>query len=237
MKAILFFLVLTGIFFWKVWAQGLLPIPADALAGMYHPFRDYFSSQYPQGVPYKNYILTDPVLQQYPWKWLAIDDWKNGKVPWSNPYNFSGTLLLANIQAGVFYPLNILFFIGEFSQIWTIYIIIQPVLSALFMYLWLKNNKLSFAASLFGGLTWAFASFNIVWLEWGNMGHAGMYLPLALLAIDKLPARSRQAPALAGGQVKWLLLLQLANQRIDNWQQLVNASNFIVCAGIVKILF
>src|SRR4030042_5141879 len=108
MKAILFFLALTGIFFWKVWIQGLLPIPADALVGMYHPFRDYYSNKFPNGIPIKNYILTDPVLQQYPWKWLAIESWKNGKIPWENPYNFSGTPLLANIQAGVFYPLNVL---------------------------------------------------------------------------------------------------------------------------------
>ena len=70
-------LVLTSaIFFWPVWWQGKLPIPADALVGLYHPFRDYFSDRFLQGVPYKNFILTDPVLQQYPWKWLVINDWK-----------------------------------------------------------------------------------------------------------------------------------------------------------------
>ena len=200
-----FFVVLSIIFFWKTWAQGLLPIPADALVGLYHPFRDYFADQFPNGVAYKNYLLTDPVLQQYPWKWLVMEQWKQGKVPLKNPYNFSGTPLLANPQSGALYPLNALFFLGPFPWMWTLYIVLQPVLAGLFMVLFLRSlrpstmssgpNGLSLTACMFGSFVWAFSSFNFVWLEWGNIGHSGMWLPLALRAIGGLQATSDKLQA------------------------------------------
>ena len=93
------FVLMSLSFFWPVWLKGKLPIPADALVGLYHPYRDYYAVNFPNGVPFKNYILTDPVLQQYPWKWLVMNDWRKGLIPLENPYSFSGTPLLANIQA------------------------------------------------------------------------------------------------------------------------------------------
>lgn len=195
------------LFFWPVWLKGKLPIPADALVGLYHPFRDYYAPNFPNGIPFKNYILTDPVLQQYPWKWLAMNGWKKGLIPLENPYSFSGTPLLANIQAGVFYPLNIFFIlINNFSLAWTIFIIIQPILASIFMYWWLKNKGIRGIPAVFGGLVWAFSSFNLVWLEWGNIGHAGLYLPLSLLAVDRLKVKSEKLKV----QWKWHLLLQFS---------------------------
>ena len=201
------FLLLPAIFFWRTFFYGLLPVPADALVGLYHPFRDYYAANYPNGVPFKNYILTDPVLQQYPWKWLAMDGWKKGLIPLENPYNFSGTPLLANIQAGAFYPLNILFiFINDFPLAWSVFIIIQPIMASLFMFLWLRGNGIKQMAAVFGGFVWAFSSFNLVWLEWGNIGHAGLWLPLALLAVDKLQKiMSRKQKT-----IKWQAILQIA---------------------------
>ena len=71
---------------------------------------------------------------------------------------------------------------------------------------WLENNGIRRMAALFGGLVWAFSSFNLVWLEWGNIGHAGLYLPLALLAVDNLQkAMSRKQKTM-----KWHALLQFS---------------------------
>ncbi|MEK9171201.1 MAG: hypothetical protein AAB823_00655 [Patescibacteria group bacterium] len=195
------------IFFWRTLFSGLIPIPADALVGLYHPYRDYYAVNFPNGVPFKNYILTDPVLQQYPWKWLVMNDWRKGLIPLENPYSFSGTPLLANIQAGVFYPLNILFIlISSFPTAWAIFIIIQPLLASIFMSWWLENNGIRRMAALFGGLVWAFSSFNLVWLEWGNIGHAGLYLPLALLAVDNLQKSMSRKQKI----MKWHALLQFS---------------------------
>ena len=77
-----FFILL--VFFLPVF-QGKLPIPADALVGLYHLYPDFYADKYPSGIPYKNFLLTDPVLQQYPWKKFAISQLKQGQIPWLNP--------------------------------------------------------------------------------------------------------------------------------------------------------
>src|SRR5260221_691643 len=104
-------IILTVIIFFRPFLfQGKLPIPADTIVGLYHPFRDLYAKEYPRGIPFKNFLITDPVRQQYPWKWLAIDNEKKGNIPLWNPYAMGGAPLLGSLQAGVFYPLNILLF-------------------------------------------------------------------------------------------------------------------------------
>src|SRR5438067_96109 len=106
---LLFFII--AAFFSPFIVQGKLPIPADTIVGLYHPFRDLYAKQYPNGIPFKNFLITDPVRQQYPWRNLAMDSIKNLELPLWNPYAFAGTPLLANFQSAVFYPLNVLLFL------------------------------------------------------------------------------------------------------------------------------
>lgn len=174
------------IFFWQFFLKGLLPIPSDTIVGLYHPFRDLYAKDYPNGIPYKNFLITDPVRQQYPWKKLSIDALKKGELPLWNPYEMAGKPLLANFQSGVFYPLNILFFVLPFNTAWSLLIIIQPLLAIYFTYLFLRNLKLSEISSLFGGFVFAFSGFSIAWLEWGNILNTAIWLPLTLLSIDKI---------------------------------------------------
>lgn len=182
---VILFVILAGVFFYPTILQGKLPVPADALVGLYHPWRDLYAGQYPRGIPFKNFLITDPVRQQIPWRKIAIDQWKEGKIPWWNPYSFSGTPLAANIQTAAFYPMNILFFLFDFQIAWTILIILQPVLAGLFFYWFTRSKGFSGSASLFGGIAWSFSGFMIAWMTWGTIGHVALWLALILLAIDK----------------------------------------------------
>lgn len=164
----------------------LIPLPADALVGMYHPYRDYFAKDYPRGIPYKNSLITDPVRQQYPWKYLSIENWKQKKIPYWNPYSFSGTPLLANIQSGAFYPLNIIFFLFPFATAWGFYLYVQFLLGGWFMFLYLNNLKIRQEASLIGSLAFIFSGAFITWGWWGNIIHTLLWLPLLLLCVDKV---------------------------------------------------
>src|SRR3990172_7137742 len=125
---IVLFIFLVLFFFKPVLFENKLPIPSDTIIGLYHPFRDLFSKDYPNGIPFKNSLITDPVRQQYPWRELAISLEKKFELPLWNPYNLSGTPLLANMQSGALYPLNVLFFIFPFSLAWSLLIIFEPVL-------------------------------------------------------------------------------------------------------------
>jgi len=166
--------------------ENKLPIPADTIIGLYHPFRDLYSEDYPNGIPFKNFLITDPVRQQYVWRELAISLEKKLELPLWNPYSFSGTPLLANMQSAIFYPFNILFFLLPFEIAWSILIMLQPLLAGIFLYLYLNNLKTNKWASLLGAIAFSFSGFSVAWMEWGTVLHVGLWLPLALLAIDKI---------------------------------------------------
>src|SRR5680860_1492629 len=87
---ILLLVIIVLVFFKSFVVSGKLPIPADTIVGIYHPFRDYYSKEYPRGIPFKNFAITDPVRQQYPWKNLSIDLLKKGEFPLWNQYSFGG---------------------------------------------------------------------------------------------------------------------------------------------------
>ena len=181
----LFFLIIVAIFFRSVFG-GYLPIPADTIVGLYNPYRDFYSKMYSRGVPYKNFLITDPVRQQYPWRNLAVSLEKDFQLPLWNPYNFSGIPLLANYQSAPLYPLNIFFFLLSFNNAWTLLVILQPFLAGLFLYFYLRNMRLHVIPSLLGGITFAFSGFGIAWMEWNSVLQVALWLPLVLLAKEKL---------------------------------------------------
>lgn len=183
---ILLLVIIPVIFFRPLIFNEKLAMPVDTLVGLYHPFRDLYVVNYPNGIPFKNFLITDPVRQQYPWRELVISIEKKNQLPVWNPYSSSGTPLLANQQSAAFYPLNILFFILPIDIAWNILIILEPILAGLFLYIYLKNLKINTWAAFLGGFVFAFCGFSIAWLEWGTILHVGLWLPLILLAIDKI---------------------------------------------------
>ena len=207
---ILCIFLFSAIFFRQTIFQGKLPIPSDTLVGMYHPWLDFIAKEYPSGMPYKNFLITDPIRQQIPWRKLAIESIKKGNInPW-NPYAFSGTPLATNIQSGFFYPLNVVFFFLPFPVAWTVLIILQQILSGIFFYLFLKISiKLSPYASLFGALCFMFCGFSTVWLTWGTIGQTLLWLPLLLVLFDILLTTSETKKRIA---VSVSLSLVLATQ-------------------------
>lgn len=182
------------VFFYKTIFQGLLPVPSDTLVGMYHPWRDVYAHTFQNGVPFKNFLITDPIRQQIPWRKQVIDALKNKKLPLWDATSFSGVPLLANIQSGALYPLNILFFVFPFSTAWTILIISQPLLAGIFLYLFLRHKKLDPISSLVGSVCFAFSGFSISWLTWGTMVSTILWLPLSLLAFEKIHESSKKTP-------------------------------------------
>ncbi len=180
------------IFFKPFWLEGKLPVPADTIVGLYHPWRDFFVKDYPQGIPFKNFLITDPVRQQYVWRNLSIQALRSGQWPFWNPYNFSGAPLSANFQSASFYPLNILFFLLPFSLAWSHLIVLEPFLAGIFLYFYLRNLRLNQWASLLGAVVFSFSGFAIAWLEWNTVLHTALWLPLILLATDKILTRERK---------------------------------------------
>jgi hypothetical protein len=184
--AILLVFVVCLVFFYPTFVKGLAPVPADTIIGLYHPFRDLYVKSYPNGIPFKNFLITDPVRQTYIWKELMVNIWQTGQLPLWNPYEMAGKPLLANFQSGVFYPLNIILFLKPFSTFWSIFILSQSFLCAFFLYLYLTNRKLDNKAAAVGAIAFSFSGFSISWLEWGTILHTVLWLPLLLYFIDRI---------------------------------------------------
>lgn len=224
------FFLLVGVFFYPTLIQRKLPVPADSLVGLYHPWRDLYAKDYPRGIPFKNFLITDPVRQQIPWRKIISEQWKDNNLPIWNPYNFSGTPLAGNIQAAAFYPFNLLFLLFNFPVAWTLLIILEPLLSGLFFYFYLRSLRLDYLVSFFGAVVWSFSGFSIAWLTWGTIVHASMWLPLALLAIEKILS---DKPT----KVIWWLILLTASISFAFFAGHVQVAGYIFILSCIYALF
>jgi len=181
---VLFLFLLTIFVFRKATFGNLAPIPVNFMAFWYEPFKSQIWPGYPLGIPHKA-VGADIFRNLYPLKSLVMNLLTSGQWPLWNPYNFSGTPLLANFQTSVFYPFNLFYFFLPFLDAWTITIVIQPFLAGLFMYLFVRSLKISRLGSLFSAISLALLPFLIVWYEHGIFGHTLLWLPLILFAIEK----------------------------------------------------
>lgn len=219
--------LLTFLFFVPHLLMGRIPFPADAFLALYHPARDISLDGFSPGtIPAKNPLITDPILQAYPWRKLVINNLKEGLLPLWNPYSFSGQPLLANIQSSPFSIFNLLFLIFNFNIAWAVTLILPSILTTFFMFLFLRNLKLSRTASIFGAFVLPFTGFFIAWLSWGSIVATVMWLPLILLAIARLT--SKVSPL-------WFLVLVFAISQVflsGHWQ----AGSYVLVAGLLFLL-
>jgi len=178
-------LIVVSLFFFYPIFEGKIPFPGDLLVGNYSPYRENsYAGFQPGGVPHKAQG-PDVVRQLFPWKHLAIESYREGQIPLWNPYNLSGNPLMANFQSGVFYPLNVVF-LPNFLTGWALFVLSIPILASFFTYIFLRELNVGRKASIFGAISFAFSSYMTVWMEYGNVGHTFLWLPLALFFTERL---------------------------------------------------
>lgn len=206
-------LIVVAIFFYPVWLKQEVPIPGDMIVGVYFPWLDY-KWGYPIGVPVKNPITTDVVSFTFPMQMLAIDLMKQGHWPLWNPLILTGTPLLANFQSAPFSPTNFLYFIFDKLDAWSLQIMTQIFLAALFLYFLLREFGRSKIASILGGLFFAFAGFMMIWMEWNGHSLTAAFFPLIIFLVIKW---------LKTGKIIWgsLLSLSLALQILSGYPQII----------------
>jgi len=176
---ILAFVAVSLIFFYPIF-KDKVPFPGDLLVGEYVPYNSYnFLGYAPGGYPNKGQDF-DVLRLLYPEKEFSIRMLKSFEFPLWNPYNFSGNPHLASLQSGSFYPLNVIFFIFPYLTAWTIFILLQPILTGIFSFLFARELKLGIKSSIFSALVFAFSSYSIVWTEYGNIGHSIAWMPFAM---------------------------------------------------------
>ncbi len=224
----LMIVILVVLFFYSVFLKGLVPIPADLIVGGYYPWLDYNWGRSTR-VPVKNPIISDAVSTIYPFKFIAAEMLKKGELPFWNYQMFSGYPLISNLFIGIFFPSFLFYLFFPAYIAWTFQVMLAPFLGCLFMYLYLRYLKLSKVSALIGSLAFGFGGFFLVWLEWNSPAITASFLPLLLLAQDKL---------LKGGsaRIKWGILfsMPLALQVFAGYIQIVLIS--LIALGLRFVL-
>ncbi|OGP36324.1 MAG: hypothetical protein A2X93_09615 [Deltaproteobacteria bacterium GWC2_56_8] len=89
------------------------------------------------------FLLTERDLGVYflPPRHLWVEILKNGEFPLWNPYSYSGHPLLATLQPGIFYPVNIILLIFPFDLAFNLSIVVHFFLAGIFTYALVRELK------------------------------------------------------------------------------------------------
>jgi hypothetical protein len=134
-------------------------------------------------------ILTgwEPVVQSYSWYNFAAVAIQQGVLPIWDPYRFSGSTFIGEMQTGLFYPLKFLVYFmplhanGLVSErVYNQLFVLTHLLAAVFMFFLARHLRLSPYASFVSGLAFSLGGFL------SNTGHphmldSGIWLPLIVL--------------------------------------------------------
>ena len=125
---------------------------------------------------------SDFVLWFYPWKRSIYDYvWSHWALPFWNPYVFSGTPLVANIQASMFYPLGFLFYLIPTKYAYGYTIIFHCMLGAIFMYVFVRSLSINRAGSFLAAVIFSYNGFFAAHMYAGHLTFVQNYIWIPLI--------------------------------------------------------
>jgi hypothetical protein len=146
-------------------------------------------------------ITGDNLQQNYPLHVLVGSALRHGQLPFWNPYIFSGTPLMADFNAGAFYPLMGLFVVLPDRAAWLATEIVLFAGIAIGMYVFLRALKLSTVACVLAAATYAFAGPVLSQVNHVDMTEGFLAIPWMLLAVLHI---------VRDGRWRWTILLGIA---------------------------
>lgn len=166
--------------------NGKILFPSNLLLSAYAPWKYEPLPEYPNGPPNKP-IGFDDIREFLPNRKLLAESLVKGILPLWNPYIYSGTPFMASFDTAVWYPLSWIAALLPLVDGWNFLVVVQPVLSLLFMYLLLRSMKFEPRVAAFGSFAYAFSGWMIVyWQEILVLEHSFLWLPLALYGSNRL---------------------------------------------------
>ncbi len=146
-------------------------------------------------------ITGDNLQQNYPLHILVGSMLRHGQLPFWNQYIFSGTPLMADFNAGAFYPLMGLFVVLPDRAAWiaTEAILFSGI--AVSMYVFLRALKLSTVACFLAAATYAFAGPVLSQVNHVDMTEGFVAIPWMLLAVHHI---------VRDGRWRWCIVLGIA---------------------------
>ncbi|QQG40344.1 MAG: YfhO family protein [Candidatus Levyibacteriota bacterium] len=224
---VIFFVIATGIIFRSYFISAQVPFPANLLVQFYQPWASYPKADYIIG-PTQKPLGFDSLRIFYPTRRIVVDQLSHAIIPLWNPYSFSGNVLHATYQSAVFFPLSFLFFILPPIDAWSVIVMLSPILTGVFTYLFLQELSLGKKASFFGAITYAFCGIMIVWWEEMFMAvYAMLVLPLVCYSIHRLYRNTKRLDFI-------ILFGALSSSIFAGWFQ---ATLYVFVCGLLWAIF
>jgi hypothetical protein len=135
LKGFIFLALLGLIFLWvgRAFLPGKVLLPLDIVTNLWPPWQ-----QPGTAVTVHNPLITDIVDYIYPVKAFVAEQVKEGTLPLWNPYVLGGYPLTYNTQAGLWYPLSLLYYLLPPVTAVDLTISLQLLLGGLFMFAYLR---------------------------------------------------------------------------------------------------
>jgi len=145
---------------------------------------------------------SDFILQFYPWKKFVFDHLQSqGSLPFWNPYLFSGSPLISNIQVSLFYPLGFLYYLVPPDIAYGYSTVLHFAVGSLFMYHFMRSLEFQRAASFFSAIVFMFNGYFMGHLYAGHLSFVQNYvwIPLILYLLNASIVRGSLRFAAAAG--------------------------------------
>lgn len=121
--------------------------------------------------------------------YLAQKAMDGGEWPLWNPYEFTGTPLMANFQSAVFYPPRIFHAFLSHESATTLFILLKLWLCGMAAYLCGRGLGLGKAPSQFLSLGWMLCGYNVLWLYW-PLPDVSAWTPILFFGAESLLRQS-----------------------------------------------
>ncbi len=141
-----------------------------------------------------NPLLEDAVFYIFPVKVWTAAQVRQGELPLWSDQLFGGYPAIYDTQAGLFYPLSLLYYVLDSTTAVDLTIFLQMGLGATFMFLYLRQIRLRRLAAVLGAIVFVGNGLMVVWLEWQVVHAAIIWLPLALWAVEREVAGGKWQP-------------------------------------------
>jgi hypothetical protein len=147
-------------------------------------------------------LMTGDNLQQnFPLHVLVGHMLRHGELPFWNPYIFSGTPLMADFNAGAFYPLMGFFIVMSPNAAWIATEVVLFSAIAVGMYVFLRAMRLSTVAGVLAAATFAFSGTVLSQVNHLDMTEGFVAIPWMLLSVLHI---------VRDGRWRWSVLLGIS---------------------------
>lgn len=161
--------------------------------------------QVPPDLRPQNALYTEIPMQVGAWYTLSTEALRHGQWPLWNPFQFTGTPLLAGLQSAIFYPPRLVFSFADYYDAFTLFVLLKLWIAGMAAYLAGRALRLVPEAATFFSIAYMLGGYVLTWCYFPTSDSMA-WLPL-LMAGMELILRNRRRSGFALVYISATLML------------------------------